>query len=235
MKTILSLFVIIAINISCNDDPNPSGNLDERQLTFDFEENLEGWEGGFADYPVEDPERFELIYEHSILPDEIGETYYGAKIGGQNLSDDLFMFLKKAITGLKPSTQYEVQFNIELASQYPEESVGIGGSPGGSVFLKAGASSIEPLPIVQNGYYRMNIDKGNQSQDGNDMTNIGTIGIEGEEFRYELIQRGNGGTNFQAQSDGSGQLWLIIGTDSGFEGRTELYYNTINIHLKEVP
>ncbi len=235
MKTLLIILGVGGLLFSCGDDQAPGDNLDEKQFIFELEENLEGWEGDFADYPIEDPERFELIYEHSVLPEEIGATHYGAKIQGRNLSDDLFMFIKKPLTGLKPSREYEVTFHLELASQYPEESVGIGGSPGGSVFLKAGATSIEPMPIVEDGYYRMNIDKGNQSQDGSDMTNIGTIGIEGEEFRYELIQRNNAETQFQARSNASGQLWVIIGTDSGYEGKTELYYNTIEIHLQEVP
>lgn len=28
----------------------------------------------------------------------------------------------------------------------------------------------------------------------------------------------------QAEADDEGRIWLIVGTDSGFEGRTELYY-----------
>lgn len=32
-------------------------------------------------------------------------------------------------------------------------------------------------------------------------------------------------------TDDSGQLWVLIGTDSGFEGLTGIYYTTIEIEL----
>jgi hypothetical protein len=79
----------------------------------------------------------------------------------------------------------------------------------------------------------MNIDKGDQSQEGNDMKVLGTIGIPGEEFNYTLINRTNSDKPIQITTDEAGKLWVIIGTDSGFEGITTLYYNNINITLEE--
>lgn len=207
------------------------------ELTYNFAEGMNGWEGGFADLPVGDLENNVLDIRLEQLPAETGTTDQAILIEGQNTSDDLFMFLKRKVEELEPSTTYEVVFDIELASQYPETSVGIGGSPGGSVFLKAGATSQEPEPVeveeASTSYYRMNIDKGNQSQDGADMMGIGTIGIEGEEFSYELIKRGNPGNPFVVTTDSEGGLWLIIGTDSGFEGKTTLYYKEIKVVLKQ--
>jgi hypothetical protein len=49
---------------------------------------------------------------------------------------------------LNPNTNYTVTFDIELASNAPDGSIGIGGSPANSVFLKAGATLIEPLAIA---------------------------------------------------------------------------------------
>jgi len=34
------------------------------------------------------------------------------------------------------------------------------------------------------------------------------------------------------KSNISGDLWIIIGTDSGFEGLTELYYSAVKILLE---
>ena len=78
----------------------------------------------------------------------------------------------------------------------------------------------------------MNIDKGNQSQGGENMVVLGHIGIPGEAFEYQLIQRNNLRNPVQITTDSSGSLWLIIGTDSGFEGTSTLYYNTIEVALK---
>ena len=121
---------------------------------------------------------------------------------------------------------------VELASKYPEESVGIGGSPGASVYLKAGGSAIEPMPVEEGDDIRMNIDKGNQSQGGQDMVVLGNIGIPGNEFEYQLIQRDNRQNPVHIKTDSNGSMWLVVGTDSGFEGTTTLYYNTVEVKLK---
>jgi len=221
--------------MACQTADEPEGDI--IHLNYDFEENEEGWEGGFADLPEEGQDIYELQVSHSPLPVETGTTGKSIMIQGHNRSDDLFMFLKKQLTGLAPSTTYQVIFDIEIASQYPTDSPGVGGSPGSSVYLKAGASPEEPLPVLESNagvdHWRMNIDKGNQSQEGADMMNIGHIGIEGEEYEYELIRRGNGERSFGATTDPEGNLWLIIGTDSGFEGLTTLYYTNIQVRLEK--
>lgn len=221
---------------SCKSEDNePTPDIIE--LNYDFEENDEGWIGGFADLPEEGQDIYELEIGPSPIPEETNATGNSIRVQGHNRSDDLFMFLKKQITGLSPSTTYQVIFEIEIASQYPETAPGIGGSPGGSVFLKAGATVEEPLPVAEDqeglSYLRMNIDKGNQSQEGADMINLGTVGIDGDEYKYELIQKSNGDRRFSVTTDPEGNLWLIIGTDSGFEGLTVLFYNHIKVRLEK--
>ena len=38
---------------------------------------------------------------------------------------------------------------------------------------------------------------------------------------------------FRAKSDAAGALWVILGTDSGFEGLTKLYYVDVLVDLEE--
>src|SRR5690554_1829225 len=240
MKTLFRISFCLLIGgigmLACQtEDGTPTPDITE--LAYHFEENDDGWIGGFADLPEEGQESYELDISHSPLPEETGAVENSIRIQGHNRSDDLFMFFKKQLTGLSPSTTYQVFFDIEIASQYPQNAPGAGGSPGASVYLKAGATSEEPLPVLEDNsgvpYFRMNIDKGNQSQDGSDMINIGTIGIAGDEYQYELIQRNNSETPFGVNTDSNGSLWLIIGTDSGFEGLTVLYYNSIRVRLEK--
>jgi hypothetical protein len=237
MKTSIRLYLFCALAVlsfGCKDDDdfvNPDSSF-----SFDFEQSAEGWEGGMADYPKDwDKSRFEFQFERASLPESVGEDGMAMMISGRNISDDLFMFMKKQVTGLEPNHTYNATFQIELASSYPEESVGIGGSPGGSVYLKAGGSTIEPMPIEVEGAgnnIRMNIDKGGQSEGGEDMVVLGNIGIPGNEFVYQLIERSNPQNPVPITTDSNGNLWLIIGTDSGFEGTTTLYYNTVEVELK---
>lgn len=238
MKTtnLISLSLIASLLLACEwAEDDTSKPIIEH--SYDFNEGMEGWVGDFADLPEDGQEIYDLEISHSPLPEEIEPASGSIKVQGHNRSDDLFMFLKKQVTGLSPSTTYQITFDIELASQYPANAPGIGGSPGSSVFLKAGAVAKEPLPVAEGNsrvtFLRMNIDKGNQSEEGTDMINIGTVGIEREEYRYELIQRGNSDRPISATTDADGNLWLVVGTDSGFEGLTILYYNSIKVRLEQ--
>ena len=116
--------------------------------------------------------------------------------------------------------------------------MGIGGSPGESVFVKAGATAMEPLAKEDaSGWLRMNIDKGNQGNEGKDMINLGDVAHpelgEGTGEEYQIKTLSSDGRSFEVVTDADGGLWFIVGTDSGFEGLTALYYGYISIALVE--
>lgn len=174
----------------------------------------------------------QLHFGYSTLPSPLDDSQGALMLTGHNNSDDLFMFLKKRITGLTAGKIYNLQFTVEFASNVPDGMAGIGGSPGESVFVKAGASQVEPMAIEsEDGYYRMNIDKGNQSQAGEDMIVIGDFSNDTDVDEYTLVTRRNDG-DLTAQADSNGELWIIVGTDSGFEGITTIYYNRIEVALR---
>jgi len=206
-------------------------------ITYDFSKEANEWTGDFADYPEGDSVAYELLFKHDYLPDNLNSS--GAKkalyISGNNHSDDLFMFIKKKVIGLRPNATYEVLFNVKFASNAPTGSVGIGGSPGESVFLKAGASTVEPKKELQGGMYIMNIDKGNQEAGGADMVTLGTIGVAATTTQFTQIARyNNSSTGFYVNTDDKGEIWLIVGTDSGFEGTTTLYYTQIDVLFNQI-
>lgn len=206
-------------------------------LSFNFSENDMGWSGDFADYPKNDSVFYELLFKHDTLPANLNPNgnRKALLLSGNNHSDDLFMFIKRKISGLRPNTRYDILFNIQVASNAPTEAFGIGGAPGESVFLKAGMTTTEPVKVLdENDYYRMNIDKGNQSVGGADMMVLGHIGVARNTTQYTLIFRNNSSANpFSFTTDATGDAWIIIGTDSGFEGKTTLYYVSVDILFNE--
>ncbi|MCY3759974.1 MAG: hypothetical protein OXH50_01880 [Gemmatimonadetes bacterium] len=207
----------------------------EAEFSFSFQGDAEGWAAGFADLPADfDPSIYELDSGHRRLPD--GLEGNGLYIQGQNRSDDLFMFFKRQVGGLKADAEYAAVLSLDLATNVQEGLVGIGGSPGESVFVKAGASPVEPLaPEDDNGYFRMNIDKGNQSKGGRSMAVLGHAAhpdVAGEEYRIKRLD--NSGSPVAVAADGAGKLWLIVGTDSGFEGLSAFYYARIACTLTPV-
>ena len=190
---------------------------------------------GFADLPADAPQDlYELDGGHRPLPEGLDGS--GIYVQGHNRSDDLFMFLKRQVGGLRPNTEYAVSVSIDLATSIPPGLVGIGGSPGESVSVKAGASPLEPVASEDDiGHLRLNIDKGNQSRGGEAMVVLGDITHpDATRDTYAIKTLTSAHQPLTVRTDGEGRLWLIVGTDSGFEGFTTLYYARIAYTLTEV-
>lgn len=208
------------------------------RLDFDFRQGVQGWEAGFAEYS---PEMEDMILQAGIRPlsSELGINSTGYYVQGMNHSDDLFMFLKRRLDaedGVVPGQEYRVAFTIVFASNAPSGAVGIGGSPDESVYLKAGASTAEPEVYIDSdtGHYLMNMDKGSgNSGDGTAASVVGNIanGLSAEENpRYVLLKQEHE-HQYTVNASQDGELWLLVGTDSGFEGLTGIYYQSISVIL----
>ena len=209
----------------------PESEMGENEFTFEFTSDSEGRVVGFADLPVNyDQSIYELGHDHRPLPDGLEGGIY---VQGHNRSDDLFMFLKRRVDGLRSDTTYAVSVSANLATNVPAGLVGIGGSPGESVYVKAGASTSEPLAVEdETGHLRMNIDKGNQATDGEAMVVLGDVAhdeVSNSEYRIKTLD--NADLTLRVTTDSEGRAWLIVGTDSGFEGLTQLYYARISYVL----
>lgn len=70
--------------------------------------------------------------------------------------------------------------------------------------------------------------------DGADLGELGRVDCEDvddlADAPYVSLTRSRRHANRVTATD-DGELWLIVGTDSGFEGRTELYYQRIDVTL----
>jgi len=220
--------VIFAIS-SCQTSPENDGFYIFSEV-YDFKSDSYGWYGDFADYPVNDSIAYELKFEHTNLPTNLGSGK-ALLLSGNNHSDDLFMFLKKKISGLSPNTEYATSFEVKFATNAAKNSVGIGGSPGESVFLKAGSFNEEPRKVNLEGYYTMNLDKGNQSTRGENMVVIGTISFASTDGVSYALETRNNLSSLIARTNQNGDLWIIVGTDSGFEGTGAIYYTEISLVL----
>lgn len=231
---LVGLAVLLITFASCKKDDN-ANPVEPKEFTFNFQTNDEGWIGDFADYPnnqdVED--YYELEYSHSMLPSPLNNSEGALRQSGNNHSDDLFMFVKKVLTGLDPNTTYKLDLEIEFATNVASGTVGAGGSPGESVFIKAGTSTNEPLKVlnISENNYRMNIDKGCQAQGGANMQVIGDFANGTDLFDYKLKVLKTT-SPVSVMSNSNGEVWVIVGTDSGFEATTTIYYNRIKVNVE---
>lgn len=230
MKTKLVWVMLLALLMGCSDDDEQGGN-EELSYSYDFSSGAEGWTADFADYPAGEEEAYELEFAHTALPDPLDNSQNALMLSGQNFSDDLFMFVKKELTGLMPNQEYELTFEVEFASNESQGQSGIGGSPGESVYIKVGAATEEPEKQEdEEGWYRLDIDKGNQAEGGENMVVIGNFANDTDENIYTLKTLSNPNP-VSATTGSDGSLWLLVGTDSGFEGKTTIYINRIKVDL----
>ncbi|MDP7534996.1 MAG: hypothetical protein QGI88_14650, partial [SAR202 cluster bacterium] len=156
----LSVVVLVTLNASTAAAQTPDTDL---VFEFTFDGGTNGWVAGFADLPADfDQATYELDSGGRALPE--GLSGNGYSIQGHNRSDDLFMYVARYVDGLQPSTDYAVSAEVDFAKNVPAASFGIGGSPGKSVYVKAGATATEPSEQQDgNGWLRSNVDKGNRS------------------------------------------------------------------------
>lgn len=204
----------------------------DKAYNFDFNAGAQGWTAGFSDYPVDNADIYQLESGIRALPAEA--TKKGFYLSGMNRSDDLFMYLKNQFSGLEPSTKYYARVRLTFLSDAGVGCVGVGGAPGESVYLKFGYGDKEPK---QEGYY-LNLDKGQQSQSGAYAKVIGDIATSGAScggsvFAEKTVQTTTS-QRIPLYSDAQGKVWVFVGTDSGYEGLTSLYYKSIEIALEPI-
>ncbi|KAA0989389.1 hypothetical protein [Dyadobacter aurulentus] len=230
-KWISGAGLLLALTMwACNDE-----GLDAiSTIDSSFETDFDGWEPGFAEYSTKtDTSSLARRVGRPRLPFGLDTSQYAFMIQSNNHSDDIFMYLKKKVTGFKPNETYSVVFDIDLATNAAAGSVGSGGSPASSVYVKAGASLREPATRLQGTEYTFTLDKGQQSQSGADGIVLGDLSNGTKDTTYVLVKRTNADKPFMIKANASGAIWFYVGTDSGFEGLTKLYYNRIRITARE--
>lgn len=213
----------MALFAACNND-------DPHTIRIDFAAGTQGWVAGFADYPVGEDAFYELDTGYRALVPPLNTGQNAQYITGNNHSDDLWMFYKGQVAGLDGNRRYSVRFDVEIATNVPNGCFGVGGAPGEGVTVKAGASEIEPEAVVDGADWRMNVDKGNQTGGGVNAVVLGDVASStscGETPQWELKQLSSGLESVAVTTDSRGSTWVFVGTDSGFEATTSVYYTWV--------
>ncbi|AWB66223.1 hypothetical protein C2869_07140 [Saccharobesus litoralis] len=237
-----SMFALFAfIAIGCNNDDYTSNTT---TYTHQFSVDSDVWTAGFADYPVGEEQNYELTSTpfSSFTYQAHGEDQQseGHLLSGVNYSDDLFMYIKAPLDDLKANQAYAAIFYLKLAVNYGPNCTGIGGSPSDSVYIKAGIGIDEPVSEIEQGtpdMYRMNWDIGSQANDGDNAVVLGTatgpnLDCSGE--KYQMITSNSLDKTLEFTTDENGQAWILLGIDSGFEGKTSLYLSKMALNLIEI-
>ena len=234
-----AIAVVAVVAAACAGDDDDRGAA---TVSSDFTDGADEWIADLSDYTAATrPDDF--VAETGVDPpgDVGGDGYF--HLGATNTSDDAFMYLRRQVDRdeIDPGQAYTVDYDIAVASGAPSGCAGIGGAPGESVWLEVGAVDVEPVTTTVDGGERTElvVDKGGQSQAGPDAVVAGVIanGIPCEEALADdepdfRIVEFAGSLDQPVTADADGSLWLFVGTDSGFEGRTDLYYDRLEFELR---
>ena len=202
-------------------------------LVFDFDAGDDGFAADLSDYMTYQLEGIEPESGPSPLPAPLDPGAGAMRVAFKNGSDDVFFFLKRRIDGLAPLASRALRVDVRFASNAPEDWAGAGGGPGLDVYMKAGAVAHEPLPIpspVNPEYVTINVDKGNQAEDGTQAVLIGNVAIPAGPAVWTLREN-RMKEPLRVAADASGAIWVLVGTDSGYEGHNELYYDRVVVKL----
>jgi hypothetical protein len=203
--------------------------------TFNFANGTEGFAVDIADYRPgmeTGSTGINLVIDSRALPPPLADKR-GLFVGATNRSDDLFTFIWREVSGLAPGQQYRIDTELTIATNVPTDCVGVGGSPGEGVAIKTGATPVFPQAAITpppDGNIRVNFekDRGPLAVGGNQVFTIGDFsGGQGtcNNGIYALkTLRAAEDRRPVITTDAFGRLWYVIGTDSGFESRTEIYY-----------
>jgi len=238
IKYIILTFTSLIFLASCGED---TGGSFTQRLPFDFFQSNQGWVGDFAGIADSQADSAGLVFEWRPLPESVDSTRNGLFASGVNLNDELFMYFKQDFLGLTPGQEVRVSFQIEMVTDSPMNCPGPDGNmPGESVFVKAGASTVEPIAVVQeNGLLRMNIDIGdNASSGGTNSEVLGNITnsrdcseTEADTYEFKAFDTTvEGGTVVTA--DENGRIWAFFGIDSDFEGTSSVYFSVVFLFIE---
>ena len=219
--------------------PTPTPTPTPILITSSLAAGFDGWQASYADYTPGMEATIAFASGHEPLPAPL-DANSGVFLTSDNSSDDVFMYLWRPVTGLEPNRRYRVEVTVAFATNAPPGCVGIGGAPGESVYLKAGAAPREPANVVSGGLVVPNFDKGNQAQGGTEAVVVGDFAqlVPGGDCvapSYQFKTLTTNGAGPTVTSDATGRLWLVVGTDSGYEGNTRIYWREIAATLTATP
>ncbi len=189
----------------------------------------EQWTGGAAEYSPSLQAEMDVVLERRAAPGTASSGPNAFYTAGANFSDDLFLFIKRPIAGLRPLGYYRARFCVTAvvsgAGQY--------------LIAKAGVTQGEPAVTVGldgagQPYYVLNIDKGVALEGGRDAVVLGRLGEFGGVGGGYMPRTLCSSVEMTVQADNAGTVWMIVGADSDFEVYSEIYWMRTEVLLENL-
>jgi hypothetical protein len=230
---------IILLSGCAMDESNfaPDGLSGDLFSFFDFAQGLQGWEAGFAKYPVDEENTLQLESGISAFPSSTEIPGNALRLSGKNPHGNLFYFIKREIDGLKPNTRYQLDFQLQFVVEVLQPAR----TSTSDVYVKVGGAGIEPVvaakgnqPDMSDTLNELNIDIGSANlQRAPHAVSIGDITLPGK-GESGIFFASNTKELFHSTTDKDGTLWLVVGFDSFSDAWLAFYFDTLYIGYKEI-
>jgi hypothetical protein len=235
LLAIVGLLVMMGACDTLGHSPSP-----REVVTVSFDEQPDDWSVLFTNYVPDRLDDFDLESGYRSLPTPLDTTASAFYLAGTNRSSALNMYLKHRVGGLKPETTYEVSFDVSFATEVPSNCAGIGSSPGEGVTVHATASTVEPrrdsLTTGSSPYTPLNLAQRYTDDHWYRDTQFGTIANSRDcedGYAFEMEHLRSDRSHARVTTDNTGHAWILVGTRSGFESRTRLYYTEVQARFYE--
>jgi hypothetical protein len=207
-----------------------------------FAEDAEGWEAQFSEYEpgLEDSLKLSFTHDKFMATESIGEVTAVVQSGFATNSD-LFMYIKRQISGFKPNTVYSVVFNLELYAQLNEDFSGDLEDNNNGSFLKASVYAEEPDTVIVDDSNNpgmkivlTNFEKGDDKVTGPNMALIGKLEYTSVNETPLLLIGTTEGDDLLGTTDSEGKMWMMIGVDTNQPIYQSIFYSFIGISFREL-
>lgn len=228
---ILIIVVFLFLSGCSSQMDNNDSQIVDLLTAFDFENGRQEWEGGISDYPINYQDSAEFKVSNDIVANSLSTEGKGLTISAENPNGELFYYFFRKVSDLIPNQNYRLDFEFLVYTQ-------LSGTEEGELFLKIGATNFAPELVTQSignaeDYVVLNIDKGDTNSDsGMDLVNIGSV----KEFvgnTPELISGNSFDTLIEVVSDNNGEVWLIVGVDSGIKSNLTFGMAALTVYYRK--
>lgn len=198
-----------------------------------FEMDTNGWIGDVAYYKAEQITEMNFKAVQATLPEEstTSEFSNGLYLSANNLNDSIFIYIKKKISDLDTAKIYKVAYEINLSTPLADTVA----SPGRISYIKAGASTQEPVSTLKNQWLIPTIMHGTTNTGGKEMRLLGNLGNGLDSTAFKNIIRTNPNIAIEVKPSPAGEIWLCVGISSRYKGSIPLYFQRIFVAISEKP
>jgi hypothetical protein len=207
-----------------------------------FAEDAEGWEAQFAEYEpgLEDSLQLSFTHDKIMATETIGEVTAVVQ-SGYATNSDLFMYIKRQISGFQPSTSYQVVYTLELLAQLNEDFNGDLSDINNGSFLKASVYTEEPDTLIVDDIENpgkktviTNFEKGEGRTTGPNMAFIGKLEYSDINETPQVLIGSSKQDDIIGTTDSEGKMWMMIGVDTNLPIYQSIYYSFIGIEFREL-